>query len=117
ISATALDPFLVYADGGYERPSEIYARNAEGKFVPIAEFYRFSRRVVDLGEIGGLKSKVAQAFVAMEDSGFEKHQGVDPRGILRAAVVNVLAGKIKEGASTITQQVARLRFLSSERSF
>jgi penicillin-binding protein 1A len=43
-------------------------------------------------------------------------EGVDPQGILRASMVNMMAGEVKEGASTITQQVARLRFLSNERT-
>lgn len=119
ISATPADPFLVFGDGGYERPSIIYARDGRGQNVPIAEFYRFSRRVIHLREkpFQGLASPAARAFIAMEDNQFERHFGVDVRGVLRAMVVNLLAGRIKEGASTITQQVARLRFLSRERSF
>ena len=119
VAGTLADPFLVFGDGGYERPSVIFAKRGNGKFTPIAEFYRHSRRVIDLSRkpFDGLQSKVARAFIAMEDNQFESHFGVDVRGVMRAMVVNLLAGRIKEGASTITQQVARLRFLSRERSF
>ncbi len=119
LAATAADFSLVYNDSGYERPSIIYAKGAGDKWVPIAEFYRFNRRVIDLSkpELGGLNSRIARAFIATEDNNFKSHPGLDPRGILRAAIVNILAGRIKEGASTITQQVARLRFLTSERSY
>ena len=56
-----------------------------------------------------------QAFIAAEDSSFYSHPGIDFVGILRAAVANFLAGEIKQGASTITQQVARSFFLTPER--
>jgi len=56
------------------------------------------------------------AILAIEDIRFYKHGGVDTKGILRAAVNNVLGGS-KEGASTITMQVARNFYLSNERSF
>ena len=63
-----------------------------------------------------MDAKIVRAFLAAEDVRFLYHPGVDLFGIVRAFGVNLLAGKIKEGASTITQQVARLRFLSQERS-
>ena len=63
-----------------------------------------------------MNSKIVRVFLAAEDTRFFYHPGVDFLGIARAFWVNLLAGKIKEGASTITQQVARLRFLSQERS-
>ncbi len=56
------------------------------------------------------------AILAIEDVRFYKHGGVDTKGILRAAVNNILGGS-KEGASTITMQVARNFYLSNERSF
>ncbi|HBE35998.1 MAG TPA: penicillin-binding protein, partial [Cyanobacteria bacterium UBA11368] len=60
---------------------------------------------------------LVQAFVASEDRRFYQHQGVDYQGILRAAVSNLTAGDVVEGGSTITQQLARIVFLSQERSF
>ena len=60
---------------------------------------------------------LVQAFVASEDRRFYQHKGVDYQGILRAAVSNLTAGDVVEGGSTITQQLARIVFLSQERSF
>ena len=58
-----------------------------------------------------------QAIIAVEDTRFYSHSGFDMTGIARAAVVNVESGEIEEGASTITQQLAKNLFLSSEPSF
>ena len=65
----------------------------------------------------GMQSKVVKTFIATEDARFLFHPGVDLLGIVRAFWVNLMAGRVKEGGSTITQQVARLRFLSRERSY
>jgi penicillin-binding protein 1A len=56
------------------------------------------------------------AFVAIEDRRFYRHWGVDPRGIGRAMVTNIRAGGVRQGGSTITQQLAKTSFLSSDRS-
>lgn len=55
---------------------------------------------------------VQESFVAVEDKRFREHSGIDYRGIARAAVHNVLAGGVREGASTITMQLARNAFLT-----
>ena len=54
---------------------------------------------------------------AVEDQRFDMHPGVDPLGILRAAWVNIRAGAKREGASTLTQQLVRSYFLTTERTF
>lgn len=64
-----------------------------------------------------LPPHLAQAIVSIEDRRFYDHGGVDFRGILRAMWRNSQAGATREGGSTITQQLARLMFLSSERAF
>ena len=56
------------------------------------------------------------AFVAIEDRRFYRHWGIDPRGIGRALVANISAGGVRQGGSTITQQLAKTSFLSSDRS-
>ncbi len=56
------------------------------------------------------------ATIATEDSGFYRHYGIDPLAIARAAKVNLKSGAIMQGASTITQQLARSAFLTSERT-
>ncbi|NMC33753.1 MAG: penicillin-binding protein 1A [Veillonellaceae bacterium] len=57
------------------------------------------------------------AFVALEDNRFYQHGGVDPRAILRAAWINLVAGGVSEGGSTITQQLAKNAFLTQERTW
>ncbi|MEO8385051.1 MAG: penicillin-binding protein 1A [Betaproteobacteria bacterium] len=57
-----------------------------------------------------------QAVISAEDERFYQHGGVDYLGLIRAAATNIVAGKIKGGASTITQQVARNFFLSNEQT-
>lgn len=60
---------------------------------------------------------LVEAFIASEDQRFYEHDGVDYRGIARAAWANVQNRELVEGASTITQQLARIVFLDQERSF
>ncbi|MGI9485273.1 MAG: transglycosylase domain-containing protein [Geminicoccaceae bacterium] len=57
------------------------------------------------------------ATIAVEDHRFHQHFGIDPIGILRALVKNVMAFGVVEGGSTITQQLAKLAFVGPERSF
>ena len=57
-----------------------------------------------------------QALLAAEDSKFYEHMGIDPAGILRAVLANLRSGKSSQGASTITQQVARNFFLTRDRT-
>jgi penicillin-binding protein 1A len=59
---------------------------------------------------------VQQAFIAAEDRRFYQHDGIDPVGIGRAMVRNLRKGSVEEGASTITQQLARTVFLSQDRT-
>lgn len=63
-----------------------------------------------------IPKRVMQAFVASEDSRFWEHKGVDMRSIVRAFVANLKAGDIKQGGSTITQQITRSILLTSERT-
>lgn len=58
---------------------------------------------------------VIAAFVSTEDRRFYSHHGFDPRGFARAMLTNLRAGRFREGASTITQQLARNLFLSNDR--
>ena len=59
---------------------------------------------------------VINAFIATEDQNFWRHPGVDPISIIRAAIVNYKAGRIVQGGSTITQQLAKNLFLSPQRT-
>lgn len=119
IGGTPADFYRVYTDSGYNQPSIIYGIGEDGEAMAISELLRKSRRVIEL-EKGdgprGMHSKIVRCFIATEDNKFLSHPGIDFEGILRAALVNLLAGSVREGASTITQQVARLRFLTNERN-
>jgi penicillin-binding protein 1A len=66
--------------------------------------------------IAKLPAYVPAALIAIEDRRFNDHFGVDPVGILRAFVTNAQAGGVRQGGSTITQQLAKTSFLSAERS-
>ena len=80
----------------------------------------FAMRGQFRGEILNLKQiprHLNQAVVSVEDHRFYSHFGLDPIGMARAAFVNTLAGEVRQGGSTITQQLAKLMFLSAERTF
>jgi len=81
--------------------------------VLLGEFGEERRNLVHIKDIPDVMKK---AVLAIEDSNFYEHGGVDYWGILRAAVHNATGGA-RQGASTITQQVARNFFLSSEQTF
>ena len=81
---------------------------------PIARRGAVKEAPVDVKELNPL---TPAAFVAIEDRRFYSHWGIDPRGMARAAVANFHAGGVREGGSTITQQLAKTSFLSSNRNF
>ena len=67
-------------------------------------------------EVAKLDPITPAAFVAIEDRRFYRHWGIDPRGIGRAMLANLRAGGVRQGGSTLTQQLAKTSFLSSDRS-
>jgi penicillin-binding protein 1A len=78
-----------------------------------------ARRGADIREpvrIAQLPKHVPAAFIAIEDKRFRTHLGISLKGIARAAWRNVGAGGVREGGSTITQQLAKISFLSAERT-
>ena len=85
--------------------------SAEGQ--PIARRGAMKEEPVDVAK---LKPETSNAFVSIEDRRFYRHWGVDPRGIGRAMMTNMRAGGVRQGGSTITQQLAKTSFLSSDRS-
>jgi len=68
-------------------------------------------------ELDSLPAFVPQAFIAIEDRRFYRHFGVDVGGMMRAGATNLRAGRVVQGGSTITQQLAKNLFLTNERSF
>ena len=93
----------------FETPMQIFT--ADGLL--IGEFGENKRIPVDIKDI---PVKMQQAFLAIEDSRFYEHSGIDPIGIIRAAVVSISNASATQGASTITQQVARNFFLTREKT-
>ena len=67
-------------------------------------------------DVAKLNPVTPAAFVAIEDRRFYRHWGIDPRGIARAMVANLRGGGLRQGGSTITQQLAKTNFLSSDRT-
>jgi penicillin-binding protein 1A len=80
----------------------------------ITEFQAEKRIFVPLQQI---PPALRNAIIAVEDSRFYSHFGVDVRGVLRAAYANFRHGRVVEGGSTITQQLAKVLFLTPDRSF
>lgn len=81
---------------------------------PIMSFGKFHHKRVPIAEVS---PHFVDALLATEDRRFRVHKGVDPVAIGRAVVSDISHGKIKEGGSTLTQQLARNVFLNNERSF
>ena len=67
-------------------------------------------------QLADLPPYLPNAFIAIEDRRFRSHWGVDLTGIARALYVNVMSGELRQGGSTITQQVAKNLFLTHERT-
>ncbi|WP_258248004.1 penicillin-binding protein 1A [Aggregatibacter actinomycetemcomitans] len=92
-----------------QQPMQIYT--SDGKLIgEVGEQRRIPVKLADIPE------KLIQAVLATEDSRFYEHHGLDPIGIGRALMVAVTKGGASQGASTITQQLARNFFLTPEKS-
>ena len=109
----ALDSVLPDARriANFNRPGTITLLSTDGQV--IQKLGPATREKVEQDKMPLL---VEQAFVAAEDRRFYYHNGLDIWGISRALVTNLRQGSVREGASTITQQLARTVFLSQERT-
>ena len=93
-----------------QQPMQIYT--SDGKLIgEVGEQRRVPVKLENIPE------KLIQAVLATEDSRFYEHHGLDPIGIARALMVTINKGGTSQGASTITQQLARNFFLTSEKTF
>jgi penicillin-binding protein 1A len=90
-------------------PMQVFS--ADGEL--IAQYGEKRRIPVTLSQ---MPPEMTKAFIATEDSRFYEHHGIDPVGIFRAASVALFSGHASQGASTITQQLARNFFLSPEKT-
>ncbi|HIT92408.1 MAG TPA: PBP1A family penicillin-binding protein [Candidatus Stercorousia faecigallinarum] len=68
-------------------------------------------------ELKDIPENLKKALIATEDKNFYRHHGYDIAGLARSTIQNILAGRVVQGASTITQQLARVLFLNNERTF
>jgi len=94
------------------RPSAV-TRIYSADDILLAELFLERRHPVPLSQIPDF---LKQALLATEDRSFYRHGGVDPKGIARAIVRDILAGEFVEGASTLTQQLAKTLFLSPQKT-
>lgn len=90
--------------------SKVYSKDGE----LLLEIGKENREIVPFEKI---PKRIVQCFLAAEDDNFYNHSGVDYMGILRAMLKNIQAGRIVQGGSTLTQQVAKSLLLSSERTY
>jgi penicillin-binding protein 1A len=82
--------------------------------VEIAQFGAERRQLVRIAHI---PTTMQDALLAIEDKRFRQHMGIDPKGMLRALLTNTLSGDRGQGASTITQQVARNFYLTTRKTY
>lgn len=104
-----ISPLEDYTDPKWELPSKLLDHQG----AVFAEFFQEKREIVQLSH---LPKHLIDAFLASEDHRFYMHRGVDFLGIARAVVKNVRSGRVVEGGSTITQQLAKVLFLTRERT-
>lgn len=105
-----LPSVTVLKDVRLQTPMQIYTR--DGKLISQ---YGVKRRIpVKLEDV---PQQLIDAILATEDSRFYEHHGIDPIGIARAAVSLILTGEKRQGASTLTMQLARGFFLSREKTY
>ena len=103
---------------------ESIAHSRTGQSIPILEvepeelmlFFGPEREQRQLVSIDHVPPHVVHAVLAAEDSRFFKHRGLDPLGILRALYTNLRSGELRQGGSTITQQLTKNYFLTPERT-
>lgn len=86
--------------------------SSDGEIIKTFTAYTFKK--VELEEI---PDTMIQAIIATEDKNFYHHDGYDLFGLARSIVANIMAGRVVQGASTITQQLSRILFLSNEKTF
>lgn len=116
-----LPTYLIWSAPNIPLPKDLYATNRPIAFTFLdADGNIAGHRGAIVGErlkLHDMPSYLPAAFIAMEDRSFYENDGIDLRGLLRAAWLNFRAGHVVAGGSTITQQTAKIVFLSSKRTF
>lgn len=106
----SLPPISNFDDIKPNPVTSIYS--ADGEIIKTFTVFKFEK--VSIEEI---PTNLKNAIIATEDKNFYRHRGFDTFGLIRSTLANIQAGSVKQGASTITQQLARILFLSNERTF
>ena len=106
----SLKPISNFKDIKPNPVTAIYS--SDGENIKTFTAYKFEKVSID-----DIPDNLKNAVIATEDKNFYHHRGFDTLGLVRSAITNLRAGKLKQGASTITQQLARILFLSNERTF
>jgi penicillin-binding protein 1A len=114
LSAALIYPSLPSLDALTDYRPKVPLRIYTEDGLLIGEFGEERRAVVKLKDTPLI---LREAILAAEDERFYQHGGIDTMGVIRAALANIMSGGAKEGASTITMQVARNFFLTSEKTF
>ena len=108
-----IDPILPDVRALKDYKPSIISKLYDNKEDLVTVFYLEKRIWLDGKDI---PAKIKEATIAVEDSNFYQHGGIDFLGILRAAITNFMAGYVKQGGSTITQQLSKTFFLTPERT-
>ena len=98
--------------GSWRTPTTILTHDGE----TFLELYGAEWRITEPLLLEDVPEHIPNAFLAAEDVRFRSHLGVDPIGVGRAALTNIRSGGIAQGGSTITQQLAKNRFLTADRT-
>ena len=90
--------------------TQIYSK--DGEIIKTFTAYTSERATINQ-----IPDYIKKAIIATEDKNFYKHEGYDLGGLARSTIANIKAGRLVQGASTITQQLARLLFLNNEKTY
>ena len=110
IYLASLPPISNFEDIKPNPVTTIYS--ADGEVIKTFTAFKFEKVSIDK-----IPDYLKKAIIATEDKNFYHHRGFDTVGMIRSTLTNIASGEVKQGASTITQQLARILFLSNERTF
>ena len=110
IYLASLPPISNFEDIKPNPVTTIYS--SDGEVIKTFTAFKFEKVSIDK-----IPEYLKEAVIATEDKNFYHHRGFDTMGMVRSTITNIASGEVKQGASTITQQLARILFLSNERTF